>query len=117
MSVTRTFDPLVHVLSSIAQLKDGESKKLQDELGISSLDDLAYLTFDDLKAILPNTTLLKLRKLESVITFITDGHTSMTLVQLRPFGLSLSRQLKFLLQVQPFPLVLVVQVDLLSRLY
>ena len=75
MPTTRTFDPLAHALSSIAQFDDDESKKLQDETGISSLDDLAYLTFDDLKDVLPNATLLKLRKLESVIQFVTDGHT------------------------------------------
>ena len=73
--VTRSFDPLDHALWVIANLDSDESDKLLKDTGISSIEDLACLTFDDFKSILPSARILKLRKLEAVVKFINTGNT------------------------------------------
>ena len=72
--VTRSFDPLGYALDTITKLDQNESEKLI-QVFISIIEKLAYLTFDDLKTLLPSATILNLCKLEFVIKFVLDGNT------------------------------------------
>ena len=73
VNVASSFDPLNHALRVFAKLNSDESDKLIKDSGISSIEDLALLTFDDFKSILPSARILKLCKLEVVVKFIKTG--------------------------------------------
>ena len=78
MAGTRSFDPLSHTLDKIAGLDSAVSSKLKTDAGISSVEDLCFLTIDDLKDLLKSAsdvTILQLRKLESIIKFVLAGNS------------------------------------------
>ena len=71
--MTRTFDALDDALTAIEFLETTDINDLKTETGLASINDLSFITFEDLKLALPSVAIIKLRKLEAVIKYLQDG--------------------------------------------
>ena len=70
-----SFDALSHALTTIATLANDEVNELKTKTGMSTIEDLSFIAFADLKDALPTVATIKLRKLELVIKYLVDGQT------------------------------------------
>ena len=71
--MTRTFDALDHALTAIALLEISDINDLKKATGLALIDDLSFITFEDLKLALPSVAIIKLSKLEAVIQYLQNG--------------------------------------------
>ena len=63
-------DPIVEVLVGLTALEN--DALVRD--GINTQDELSYLNYADIEEVLPNSTIVKRRKLEQVAKWIADGN-------------------------------------------
>ena len=62
-----SFDALNFAVKDIAKMDETALNTLKTSTGISTVEDLSYLSYDDIKAALSTVPIVKLRILETVI--------------------------------------------------